>query len=83
MSKRPCKRCGVEIILAYTGKAKPSGELEKIPLDAKPLQHVYRIDDSGKDFTAHKAEGVHVSHFRTCPHANEFSGSKREPGEES
>jgi len=66
-----CNGCGKSIIWAFT----ESGG--KIPIDSKPL--IYRLDerDDG-EIVARKADGIFgVSHFVTCPKANDFSGSKK------
>jgi hypothetical protein len=47
-----------------------------IPLDAQAK--VYRLMEGSGD--AIEAPGYYTSHFYTCPHANEFSGSKRKDG---
>ena len=62
----PCKGCDAEMIWAMT----PDGK--RIPLDA--TAPVYFLTAEG---TAIRAVGYYVSHFKTCPRANEFSASKR------
>lgn len=65
---RKCKGCGAEIIWARNENGK------MIPLDAKAP--VYIIDPDNPDHCV-RSNYAHVSHFATCPKANEFSGSKR------
>lgn len=60
-----CKGCGKEIRWAVdmnTGA--------RIPLDAKPLE-VYVIVGDG---SCCKAPPSYISHFKTCPKADQFSG---------
>lgn len=82
-----CRGCGRAIVWAWdeSGKA--------IPLDPRPP--VYRVSEHPErsapactrlisPFEADGAlQGFMVSHFATCPKANDFSGSRRpapEPG---
>jgi hypothetical protein len=72
VSTRPCKLCNRDLIFAVnraTGKT--------IPLDAKA--HVYRVVESD----AIRAEDYYVSHFFTCPEANQFSGSRKKGAQEA
>lgn len=72
MSK--CKGCGREIVWALnseTGK--------RVPLD--PMAPVYFLiersrEDGGNECQRAPAQ-MYVSHFATCPQANDFSGSRR------
>lgn len=64
MSAARCKGCGKEILFA----ADPSGRL--ITLDTKPP--VYQLADDGEH--CERARGFYVSHFATCPDAQQFSG---------
>jgi len=68
MSK--CKGCGKTIVWGMTEAGK------KIPLDPKPP--VYRVLDENPEPNAYmenvkRAQRCYVSHFATCPKANEFS----------
>ena len=74
-----CKGCGAEILWAKNENDK------MIPLDAKAPVYVLTIRaDSpaekvaGTEARCQRAEKdrAFVSHFSTCPKANEFSGSK-------
>lgn len=81
MKTSPCKGCGRPIVWAKL----PSGGA--VPLDPKPA--VYRVLENGHgELVAERAnedqEGQcwHlVSHFATCPKANQFSKSKPKPAE--
>lgn len=72
MSK--CKGCGKEIIWGTTIDGK------KIPLDPRPPVYAYDADNEECVRLGHAPDGSGpmVSHFATCPKANDFSGSKRE-----
>jgi len=77
MKTTPCKGCGKPIVFAKDSAGKV------IPLD--PVAPVYRVFLSEVD--GHRCELVErkpmdrttgmVSHFATCPAANDFSASKR------
>lgn len=65
-----CRGCGRPIIWAVTANAK------KIPLDARAV--VYRLHEGAVGAPqAIKATDVYVSHFSTCPKADQFSGGGR------
>ena len=76
-----CRGCGAEIIWAMN----ENGKL--IPLDAKAP--VYLLTEVKKSITEVEKStrcvrvgrddlpACYVSHFATCPKANEFSGSKK------
>lgn len=69
-----CKGCGAEILWAKNENGK------MMPLDAKAPVYVLTIrNDMGTEARCQRAEKgrAFVSHFATCPKANEFSGSKR------
>ena len=71
-----CKGCGAEIIWAKNENDK------LIPLDAKAPVYVLTMrEDTTMTGTARcqRAEKgrAFVSHFATCPKANEFSGGKK------
>ena len=63
-----CKGCGKKI---YWG-ALPDGK--RVPLD--PVPPCYRYDAATG--VAARMTGCMVSHFATCPKANEFSGKKKQ-----
>jgi hypothetical protein len=68
---KPCKGCGKMILWAQTTEGK------WIPLDTRAP--TYSIADvKGMGLRALRSEG-YVSHFATCPKANDFSASKKEP----
>jgi len=62
-----CRGCNKKLIWAKT----PGGKF--IPLDAVAPVYMKLGDGS---FARHVE--AYVSHFSTCPHANEFSSSKQE-----
>lgn len=71
MSK--CRGCGAEIIWAKNENDK------LIPLDAKAPVYVLTIREGmGHETRCQRAEKgrAFVTHFATCPKANEFSGGK-------
>lgn len=77
MRKTPCKGCGREIVFATTSTGR------KVPLD--PSAAVYQVEErSDGNVSAHlwkRSEGAPmVSHFATCPKADQFSASKRNGG---
>lgn len=68
-----CRGCGKKIIWGTTMEGK------KIPLDPTPPTYAAaegeEIHSDGQFIGRSKAM---VSHFATCPNANDFSGSKKE-----
>jgi len=69
-----CKGCGKPIIWGVTSPGKA------VPLDpAPPVYHVVADSASKSGFSAIRLarENHMVSHFATCTHANDFSGSKK------
>lgn len=67
--QRPCKYCAVPIVLAR----QPDGTV--IPLDLRAP--VYRYDpDLAGDRVATRDAGAFVSHFASCPFADEASRKK-------
>ena len=74
MSTNPtslCRGCGKPIVWAKdpTGKA--------IPLDPRPP--VYLVTSEDDEARCVRQPNSMVSHFATCPAANQFSGSSRRP----
>lgn len=70
MKTSPCKGCGKPIVWAKTLEGK------MIPLDPKPP--IYWVEDDGNGGQAcHRIREGMVSHFSTCPNANDFSASKK------
>jgi len=67
MSDTFCK-CGKRIVWAVTADGK------KIPLDPAPA--VYEVDTVNPT-TCERTKTAMVSHFATCPKANDFSGSRK------
>lgn len=86
----PCKGCGKPIVWAEFHKE--DGSRGKVPLDPRaPVYYVRGTLADGAQFVA-RADGIertagkptgnrgptaYVSHFATCPNANEFSGRGR------
>jgi hypothetical protein len=69
MSK--CKGCGREIVWAKTASGK------NIPLERVAKGYELSGEQAVEIGTM---SGVHISHFLTCPKANDFSGSKPKQG---
>lgn len=66
-----CKGCGKKIIFGQT----ESGKV--VPLDpAPPVFEVWQKAPDGTTFVKRNLSAF-VSHFATCPRANDFSGSKK------
>lgn len=63
-----CKGCGREMVWAKT----PAGK--NIPLERVP--NGYEVS-GGQAIEIGTLDGVYISHFLTCPKANQFSGSKK------
>ena len=66
--QRPCKACGCPLMFVKT----PDGKT--MPLDVRA--HVYKVENG----VAVRIQERYVSHFFTCPKANQFSGSNRKEG---
>ena len=65
-----CRGCGKPICWGVTADGK------RIPLDPRPP--VYRIvNDAGGNEVVERDKNAMVSHFATCPKANEFSGGRK------
>ena len=80
---QPCRGCGKPILWAaladVDGKlvVNENGSPKCIPLDPRaPVYHV-RFFDDGRSSEADRAPDTFVSHFATCPAANQFSGSSK------
>ena len=65
----PCRGCGKPIVWGLTNDNK------KIPLD--PAPPVYSIVTHNGQSEAVRTTLAMVSHFATCPNANDFSASKK------
>ena len=72
MKESKCKGCGAPIVW---GICNVSGK--KIPLDLRP--QVYRLSEQEGEVLAIRQSSTvfGVSHFATCPKANNFSGQNR------
>ncbi len=68
MSK--CKGCDKPIVWGVTEEGK------RIPLDPKPA--VYDVEEVEGEVQATRDRTAMVTHFATCPKANDFSGGKRD-----
>ena len=67
-----CKGCGKQIIWGKTGQGK------MIPLDPKPPVYVVSQNlNNPNEWFAERHMHAAVSHFATCPKANDFSASKK------
>jgi hypothetical protein len=67
---RACRACGKALYFV------PNEHGKTVPLDAKAL--TYRIDlDANGELIAIRSIRSFVTHFATCPAADQFSGSKR------
>jgi hypothetical protein len=71
MKTSPCKGCGKPIVWGETVEGK------KIPLDPKPPCYAVSVNVPNGRVWARREEEVMVSHFATCPKANDFSGSRK------
>ncbi len=67
-----CKGCGKPVLFI-----KDVEGTTQILDPSAPVFHVDR-DFTGRD-TATRAANHYVSHFKTCPKADDFSGKKRDP----
>lgn len=67
--RRECKGCGKSILFAQTEDGKI------IPLDTIPPTYLLERDLTGV-LVAVRSDAV-VSHFATCPKANDFSKGKK------
>jgi hypothetical protein len=65
-----CKGCGKKVIWLTTMDGK------RIPLDPVPPVYVVKINHIGQPFIARERAAM-VSHFATCPKANDFSAANR------
>jgi hypothetical protein len=69
--RRPCKGCGAPLLLLKSSDGKV------IPMDLRSPVFVVGKDMTGTE-VAMRATDAFVSHFATCPKANDFSkGRKR------
>lgn len=67
---RPCRGCGCPITIATQANGK------SVPLDRR--SPVYRLEkDLTGNVVAVRDVGAFVSHFCTCPTADQFSKAKR------
>lgn len=65
-----CKGCGKSIVWATT----PQGR--RIPLDANTPTYTVTVFPENTPAIAERSAAM-VSHFVTCPKANDFSGSRK------
>ena len=76
MSESLCKGCGRPIVFGETFDGK------HIPLDPRAPVYAFSGGDSSrgtrKILRLNQDEGM-VTHFATCPKANEFSASRKPP----
>lgn len=65
-----CRGCGKPMLW---GVDQETGA--KIPLDPRaPVYELCALEESTNTFTVRRSKTHHVSHFATCPKANQFSG---------
>jgi len=70
----PCKGCGKPIVWARVDDEHGGA----VPLDPRPPVYIVNVLSSGDVRCVRAArESFMVSHFATCPKANEFGGGKR------
>lgn len=70
----PCRGCGADIVFATV-------EGKNTPLDLRPPVYVFESDGEGGGAWLRMPKGVvAVSHFSTCPKANDFNGRVRGQG---
>lgn len=65
-----CKGCGKPIIFVNN----KAGKL--VPLDVRAPVYEVKKDFSGSE-VCDLVENIYVSHFATCPKANDFSSSRK------
>lgn len=72
-----CRGCGKQIVW---GIFQDGPKAKRIPLDPRPP--CYRALDPISDGAVRieREREVYVTHFATCPKANDFSGKNREGG---
>lgn len=70
LEERPCKGCGRRLAFVKDQNGKTH------PLDLVAPTFAIRVDSLGHPF-AERASDVYVSHFATCPKANDFSKGGR------
>lgn len=72
MSQSKCKGCGKPIEwIEHTNVV--TGELKKVPLDSRAPTFRFNSETG-----IWERSDAMVSHFATCPNANQFSASKKE-----
>lgn len=78
MKTTPCKGCGRPMVWGKTIDGK------RIPLDPKPPVYSIEVQDDGSVKCAKTPHHMFmVSHFATCPKANDFSGSKKKGSDDA
>lgn len=73
--RRPCKACGKELLFVVNQRTGST-----VPLDISSRPHVYELLDAaeGGDVAEPvEQQEVYVSHYLTCPKANEFSKARK------
>jgi hypothetical protein len=69
--RRPCQGCGAPILFVHDEKGKTH------PLDITSPVYTVQQDLTGT-WRATRVD-AYVSHFKTCPKANQFSASQKGP----
>ena len=68
----PCKSCGQELLWVKSSSGK------NIPLNAEPIKKVWT--ENKKTQTWYFSDEAYVSHFATCPNADQFrKGDENKP----
>lgn len=71
-----CRGCGATIVWVET-----PGRV-RVPIDPRPPIYRYNLDTGqGQKIERGLTDAYGVSHFATCPKANEFSKSKKKKAE--
>jgi hypothetical protein len=71
-----CRGCGKPIVWAKNLRA--DGSLQNIPLDPRaPVYSVQVIGENEVRCTLVPRDNFMVSHFATCPNANDFSRGRK------
>lgn len=68
---RPCKACGRRLTFVKT----PEGKI--VPLDTVAPIYEMRAGPDGEAIAVRCDQSFGVSHFATCPQANQFSKGKK------
>lgn len=70
LKRARCKGKSCSALILWAEIIKRDGSPGRIPLDVRGAVQVYKLNEDG---TAQRAKGYYVTHFATCPDANDFS----------